>query len=56
VISNAAALSPPRKPYNAENDPELKVILAKFKVVHRATDEVVDKVMNKATEKVLNTI
>jgi hypothetical protein len=37
------ALSPPREPYDDENDPELKDVLAEFKVVHKAIDEVVDK-------------
>ena len=54
VFSCTSALSPPPELYDAENDPELKDILAEFKVVHKAINEVVDKVMNEATEKDLN--
>jgi hypothetical protein len=54
VVHNTTALSPPPESYNAENDPELKDILAEFKVVHRAIDEAVDIVLNEAAEKVFN--
>jgi hypothetical protein len=45
---------PPPELYDPENDPELKDILAELKVVHNAIDEVVDKVLNEASQKVLN--
>jgi hypothetical protein len=54
MISCTAVLSPPLILYDAENDPELKDILAKFKVVYKAVDEAVDTVQNEAAEIVLN--
>jgi hypothetical protein len=40
--------------FDVENDPELKGILAEFKVVHNAIDEAIDRVLNEAAQKVLN--
>jgi hypothetical protein len=53
MISCGAELLPPPESYNAENDPEMKDILVEFKVVHAATDKVVDTVLNNAAEKFL---
>jgi hypothetical protein len=45
--------SPPPESYDPENVPELKDVLAEFKVVHKATNEVVDKILNEVAEEVL---
>jgi hypothetical protein len=54
MISCTTGLSPPLESYDAKNDPELKDILAEFKVVHKAIDEAVDQVLNEVAQKVLN--
>jgi hypothetical protein len=54
MISCTVALSPPPKPYDAKNDPELKDVPAEFKVVHKTIDEAIDKVLNEAAENVLS--
>jgi hypothetical protein len=46
-------LSPPPKPYDPKADPSLKGILDEFRVVNAAIDEVVNTLLNEATEKVL---
>jgi hypothetical protein len=53
MLSCAAELSPLPEPYNTEDDLVLKEIFAEFKVVHAAIDEVVETMLNEATEKVL---
>jgi hypothetical protein len=53
MISCTTELSPLLDPYNAENDPALKEILAEFKVVHAAIDGAVEIVLNEAAEKVM---
>jgi hypothetical protein len=53
MIAFAAEFSPLPEPYNGENDPMLKEILAEFKVVHEAIDKAVETVLNEAVEKVL---
>jgi hypothetical protein len=48
-----AELSPPPKPYDPDADLALKGILDEFKIVNAAIDKVVDKLLNRAVEKVL---
>jgi hypothetical protein len=50
---NAAELSPPPEPYNPEADPSIKEALDIIKIANDAMDEVVDKLLNKAADKVL---
>jgi hypothetical protein len=50
---NAAELSPPPEPYNPEADPSIKEALDIIKIANDAMDEVVDKLLNKAVDKVL---
>jgi hypothetical protein len=46
-------LSLPPEPYDPKADLWLKGIVDEFKVVNAAINEAVDKLLNKATEKVL---
>ena len=41
------------EPYDPEADPALRGILDEFKILNAAIDEVVDKLLNEAAEKVL---
>jgi hypothetical protein len=50
---NAAELSPPPEPYNTEVDPSIKEALNIIKIANDAIDEAVDKLLNKAADKVL---
>jgi glutaredoxin len=50
---NAAELSPPPEPYNLEDDPSVKEALDIIKIANDAIDEAVDRLLNKATDKVL---
>ena len=50
---NAAELSPPPEPYNLEADPSIKEALDIIKIANDAIDEVVDKLLNEAADKVL---
>lgn len=46
-------LSPPPEPYNQKADPALKEALKTIKIVNEAVDEVVNRLLNEATKKVL---
>jgi hypothetical protein len=48
-----AELSPPPKPYNPEANPSLKGALDVIRITYEAIDEVVDRLLNEAVEKVL---
>jgi hypothetical protein len=50
---NAAELYPPPVPYNPEADPSVKEALDIIKIANDAIDEVVDKLLNEAADKVL---
>jgi hypothetical protein len=50
---NAAELSPPPEPYNPEADPSVKEALDIIKISNDAIDEAVDRLLNKAVDKVL---
>jgi 2-phosphoglycerate kinase len=43
----------PLEPYDPDADPALKGILNEFKIVNASIDEVVDRLLNEAEEKVL---
>ena len=49
----AAGLSPPPEPYNLEADPIMKGALDVMYVANTIVDEVVDRLLNEAAEKVL---
>jgi hypothetical protein len=49
----AAELSPPPEPYDPEADPAMKATLETIRIAEEAVDEVVNKLMNEATEKIL---
>jgi hypothetical protein len=48
-----AELSPLLEPYNPLADPVMKEALDKMSVANSIVDEVVDKLLNEATEKIL---
>ena len=50
---DAAELSPSPEPYDLEIDPSIKEALDIIKIANDAIDEAVDKLLNKATDKVL---
>jgi DNA-binding ferritin-like protein len=49
----AAELSPPLEPYNPDVDPSMKEALDIIRIANEAVDKVVDRLLNKATEKLL---
>jgi hypothetical protein len=49
----AAKLSPPPDPYNPEADPRTKETLDIIRIANEDVDEVVDRLLNEAAEKVL---
>jgi hypothetical protein len=49
----AAEISLPLEQYDPKADPSLKRILDEFRVVNAVIDEVVNTLLNEATEKVL---
>jgi hypothetical protein len=53
IYYGAAELSPPLEPYNPEADPFLKEALETIKIANEVVDEVVNKLLNEAAEKVL---
>ena len=53
IFYNVVELSPPREPYNPEVDPAMKEALDMIKIANEAVDEVVDRLLNEAAEKVL---
>jgi hypothetical protein len=50
---DVAELSPPPEPYDPETDPSVKEALDIIKIANDAIDEVVDKLLNEATNEVL---
>jgi hypothetical protein len=46
-------MSPPLEPYNPDADPALKDTLDEIRIVNAAIDEVVDRLLNEANERVL---
>ena len=50
---NAAELSPPPEPYDPKIDPSEKEALDMIKIANEAIDEVVDKLLNEAADKIL---
>jgi hypothetical protein len=48
-----AGLSPPPEPYNPEADPSMKEALDAMNVANTIIDEVVDRLLNEAAEKIL---
>jgi hypothetical protein len=52
-LPTAAELSPLPEPYNPLADPDMKEALDVISVANSIVDEVVDKVLNEATEKIL---
>jgi hypothetical protein len=50
---NAAELSLPLEPYDPETDPFVKEALDMIKIANEVIDEVVDKLLNEAADKVL---
>jgi hypothetical protein len=49
----SAGLSPPLKPYNPEADPIMKEALGVMKIANEVVDEVVDKLLHEAAERIL---
>jgi hypothetical protein len=54
VFSITGELSPLPKPYNPLADPEMKEALDIMSLANSIIDEVVDKLLNKAEEKILS--
>jgi hypothetical protein len=50
---DAAELSPPPEQYDPKIDPSVKKVLNIIKIANDAIDEVVDKLLNEAADKVL---
>jgi hypothetical protein len=48
-----AGLSPPPEPYNPEVDPVMKEALDVMKIANEVVDEVVDRLLHEAAEKIL---
>jgi hypothetical protein len=46
-------LSPPLEPFNPEADPVIKEALVVMKVANTIVDEVVDRLLNEAAERIL---
>ena len=46
-------LSPPPEPYDPEADPAMKEALETIRIAEEAVDEVVNKLLNEAAEKIL---
>jgi hypothetical protein len=49
----AAELSPPPEPYNPEADPAMKEALDIIRIDNEVVDNVIDRLLNEAAEKVL---
>jgi hypothetical protein len=49
----AAGLSPPSEPYNPEADPVMKEALDIMKIANKVVDEVFDRLLHEAAEKIL---
>jgi hypothetical protein len=50
---NEVELSPPSEPYNPDADPSVKEVLDIIKTANDAIDEAVDRLLNKAADKVI---
>jgi hypothetical protein len=48
-----ASLSPPPEPYNPEADPVMKEALDVMKIANKVIDEVVDRLLHEAADKIL---
>jgi hypothetical protein len=48
-----AELSPPPEPYDPEADPAMKAAIETIRIAEEAIDEAVNKLLNKAAEKIL---
>jgi hypothetical protein len=48
-----AGLSPPPEPYNPEADPIMKEALDVIKIANEVVDDVIDKLLYEAAEKIL---
>jgi hypothetical protein len=48
-----AGLSPPPEPYNPEVDPIMKEALDVMKIANEDVDEVIDKLLHEAAERIL---
>jgi hypothetical protein len=48
-----ASLSPPSEPYNPKADPVMKEALDVMQIANEVVDEVVDKLLHEATERIL---
>jgi hypothetical protein len=48
-----AGLSPPPEPYNPESDPIMKEALDVMKIANEVVDEVVDRLLHEAAERIL---
>jgi hypothetical protein len=46
-------LQPPPEPYDPEADPAMKAALEMIRISEEAVDEVVNKLLNEAAEKIL---
>jgi hypothetical protein len=49
-----AELSPLSEPYNPLADPDMKEALDVISIANSIVDEIIDKLLNEATEKILN--
>jgi hypothetical protein len=54
AFSITAELSPPPEPYNPLANPEMKEALDVMSLANSIIDEVVDKLLSKAAEKILS--
>jgi hypothetical protein len=52
-LFTTAELSPLPKPYDPQTDPVMKLALDVMSVANSIVDEVVDRLLNEATEKIL---
>jgi hypothetical protein len=55
-LPTASELSPLPEPYNPLADPVMKEALDIMSIANSIIDEVVDKLLNKAAEKILNKV
>ena len=53
MLYTTAGLSPPPEPYNPEADPIMKEALDVMKIANEVVDEVVDKLLHEAAERIL---
>jgi hypothetical protein len=53
LFFTTAELSPPPEPYNSKVDPAMKEALETIKIANEAIDDVVNRLLNEAVEKIL---